>query len=384
MNRIVHSSPIGLSLSVSNGLAPFALSGAEREMGCEEWAWKFLRTNQRYRSLYKQAHLWQKANPNTRTGAAPFPDEHPYRTVYFSENSCRKQFGLSTWLDPNNESLPILEEGESWFSPLKSVIARPESIKGLEAVESLFGFRGHARQNNESIEIGASCSAGVWFLIDCSVPIDAQISSVKFLCEQYALQVREAKWKSSDFRLLNQPVVERIANNPLLYGHDFRIAMAGSEQLTDDNDAWRVLRIDILGQTSHQIKEGRKLLLDVRDNLLGQGLVVRQSFERLWRNLAGSSGRGRKSPTDGDRLKCYVLVAECIMAGITTPEQIIKTLADNGAGTMVPKEIPENWFLWLQKEPQEKRFNRYIKDAQAYVDEDYKWLVHSQVSSSVD
>ena len=368
---------VTLSLTVGKGYAPFALSANERLIDHEEWAWRFIRANPKYRFSYTEIHKWQRGNPSSRVGAADFPDVHPCRLVHHGETYCRKIYGLSTWLDPETEILPKLTDGESWFSPLKNVVARPESIAGLENNTGLFGYRNWVERQDQKFDVSSTRSAGVWFVIDCSVPIDAQLSSVRFLCEQYALQLRAAGFTAGRFNLVEKPKVARIDSREPYYAHDFQLAAGGSDQLEDDDEAWRLLRIDVLGNTIKQIKGGRSLLIKVHSKLMHDGLI-RPTNVRLWRSLTGSSGRGIGNPTDGDRLKCYLILAECQLAGLTSAAEIIDFLADKGAGSEVNSNISDDWNLWMERGARIKRFEQYMKETQDYLNQGYKWLIHSQ------
>ncbi len=370
--------PFSPSLSISTGYAPFELSRDERLMGHEDWAWRFLRLNPRYRTSYATAATWQRGNPDIRLGAAPFPDSRPERVHYYGEDFCRRKFGISTWLDPANVDLPPLEKGESWFAPLKSVIARPESISGLETNEGLFGYPTWVKRPDHKIELNGSRNAGIWFLIDCSVPLDAQFSSVEILCDRFASQIRSAGFTGSDFDLKDDPIVETIDASPTYSAHDFLLAHSASDQLEDDDDAWRLLRIDVLGRTLGQIKEGRKLLNLIHDRLIDDGVVTAPKHRRLWTNLAGSQGRGSGKPSDGNRLKCYVILAECQLEGIESPENIIDFLTERGAGSLVGSMLSEEMNHWLQRDVRVKRFGQRMDEVPEYIERGYKWLIHSQ------
>ena len=199
-----------LSLSVAPDLAPFALSKQEKEMTPEDWAWHFLRLNQDYRDAYSAALEKQTANPQSRTGMSRFRREYLHRTIYVDEQECRDRFGLSTWLDPKNHSLPELGDGRSWFAPLRAVCVRySPDLKAIDfsACDDLFGLLKQPARSGIKVDVrdgnGSRCkpslTAVIDFIVDVSVPLNGQMASVIWLTHRYAEMFRESVLSPSEF-----------------------------------------------------------------------------------------------------------------------------------------------------------------------------------------
>ena len=127
-----------LSLRIAGLNAPFTLSGLERDFGPEEWAWQFLRLNTGYQREYAQALANRDPDETCPSGALDCRHMHPERKILASELLCRRQFGLSTWLDPNAMQLPVLKDGESWFYPLTKSVDSPEEPSLRLPLEGVF------------------------------------------------------------------------------------------------------------------------------------------------------------------------------------------------------------------------------------------------------
>ena len=154
------------SLSLADGAYPFAISDGERMSG-DQWAWRFLRLNPRYRydfglqlkerptllGKYTRANVAQKAeifseqnfqeldaryftlHGKTLSDNCTWPELNRVslsaalkETPNFNPDSdlemlkvrnlsCSQEFGISYWFDPNDINLPPLGPELSWFFP---------------------------------------------------------------------------------------------------------------------------------------------------------------------------------------------------------------------------------------------------------------------------
>ena len=378
------------SLSVGTGLVPFALSSNERKMAPEEWAWRFLRLNQDYQKAYSDALEKQQASQDSQNGSTRFHEAHHLRKIFVDERDCRDRFGLSTWLDPSLNSLPVLPEGQSWFAPLRAVsVDLPRTISIQNGLFGLLSERPRPRQIVEVRVKGQQAtiplrSAEAVFSIDCRVPIDGQLASVSFLAEQYAKLSRTAGLKASSFECI--PADRWLDAIPLQDGTTLfcdlhRASKSLLKKLGNDVNKNRIdlvkqISVNLARPPSGQLKKWRMHLLAYQEWLIGIGLVA-IPIKRLWLRLAMTSGRKTGSPSDGHRLKAYVMISECHLAKISNRNEILRILKAKGAqSAQQAASLSDDWTEYLHGRAE--RIDAYAAEAKAYISANYMWLVHSQ------
>lgn len=396
-----------LSLSVAPDLAPFALSKQEKEMTPEDWAWHFLRLNQDYRDAYSAALEKQTANPQSRTGMSRFRREYLHRTIYVDEQECRDRFGLSTWLDPKNHSLPELGDGQSWFAPLRAVCVRySPDLKAIDfsACDDLFGLLKQPARRGIKIDLHdgngsrrkPSLSAAIDFIVDVSVPLNGQMASVIWLTQRYKEMFRQSGLSPSDFdKEIIKPwmVVGEFESpsgekrDPLFANKPARQPQRAPGSTTEAGNEDKLLivnsvkdpdiHINLARSVGKQLSGYDSLVAYKRRWLIDQDLIEKPPHERLWLRLGTTRGRGAGTPMDGHTLKAYVIISECHREGATTPDDVFSMLESNGAKKR--DSFARLSFEWSEyTKTRANRFKEYAESAKAYIEEDYKWLVHAQ------
>jgi hypothetical protein len=444
-----------ISMRVSGGSQCFALVDFEKSMGPDDWAWSFLRLNKKYRAAYQAINdmvRQERTQQEIEMGWHPTHSKARFdRKIHFVDlHICESTFGLSAWLDPELTDLPSLGEGDSWFAPLKSIIAEPrfdalkkktfgyqvlhkylESESGMLAAvqKHLIQEEILRRQRREilpsdtqkldvpiytpvppssknssiggnpkkplgrNVQMDASArypdadtqtrrwmDASVWFLIDCTVPPDGQIDSIRAIAHKFSDQMAEGGLSSTAFEQ-DEFKIETIKDGSWASQISLPIARATTpafKSKSDQNirDAWRLARICLMGQLSSELEKARLGLVREHESLVKSGLAEKPLQQRFHPVLAGNhEGVGR----DGSTLKAYLVMAEFNSAGITDSKEIIKALAKMGAGSELPKTEKRNGNPWLEDiEERAILFDNHAKRGQAYVDGGYKWLIHTQ------
>jgi hypothetical protein len=376
---------VNFSLSVGRAYSPFSLTESEGELGPDDWAWRFLRLGADYRQAYLDAKNKQDENPQSRTGAAKYSDVNEHRTVFVDEQSCRETFGLSTWRDPELSFLPRLGDGASWFSPLRSVVVDPASARTGIDFNVGHGVFGLLKRRIEPCLIverlyGSKVSASISFSVDCSVPPDGQLKSVKSIATQYARQLRLAGRTADEFASDRGLII--LGRGNLFSRSEFRAVLASASPNHNPEEFWRLIGIDVVGNPGRYYEKYRSLLLKEYKSLVKAKLAKEPDHWRFWPRLSDSQGRGAGSPSDGHTLKAYVMIAECVTAGIVDSRKILAVLEGEGAGSEMPKQLPDGWHGWAAKGPRTARFDLYKESAAKYVKAGYKWLIHSQNPAS--
>jgi hypothetical protein len=386
-----------LSLSVAKGAKCFEFESDEWALKPDDWAWRFLRLNPEYRQAFDEAtekHIEKTRTMQGDSKSSPMPPGYSVNDaredLVINVEYCRNTFGLSAWLDPNQPNLPKLNDGESWFAPLMSVIAEPR----FDALEvGTFGYRVRhrylehqrgpfvANEPSRSQLLSSNHSepwmdSTVSFAVDCSVPVDGQLATIAYIADKYAAEMREGKLPKSAF-YSDVPTVKPLKGDRLFAGTRFRPPYCPTDKLSNTADAWRVVRFSLVGHPLRDIEKCRAKLQKEREMLLNEKLVEAPFLGKYRPYLDGSvDGIGM----DGRSLKAFVILAECWKKGITKSADIIDLLTNKGAGREVKGESPtvkiSSW-----EAGRDKRINLYnghAKRANAYVLGGYKWLIHSQ------
>ena len=305
--------PVKLSFSVGKGRKCFELTPKEKdEMGMkpDDWAWRFLRLNEEYRQAYADAdaRARQAALTDSAMKGCPKPPDYvlPSQRVTFNVAECRQRFGLSTWLDPEELVLPSLEDGESWFAPLMSVVAETR----FSALKStLFGYKvlhkhlevGSTTNNPPYKARGMESSASkkrhpwmdgsVWFAIDCSIPPDGQLASIDFIAKQYADEMRKENLTKFHY-YQEEPVIQALSIEPDFAGIKFRAPFASNAIAPVSFETWRMLRIGLVGPHVRDIEICRLALKNAHLELVAAALVGTPFKDKFKIDLEGNYENG--------------------------------------------------------------------------------------------
>lgn len=379
---------VRLSLTVATGARCFDLVEDESKLGPEDWAWRFLRLSLDYQMAYGRACA------KIRDNLGPKPPEIAQmgtafiglnRKVSVDEQLCRDRFGLSAWLDPNLIELPMLNDEGSWFAPLKSIVAEPrfDALKpnpfGYRVVHKYLEHRAGNGLSTEGRPAEFERASGrqpwmdatVWFAVDCSVPPDGQIATIHAIARQYALEMREGQLTASAF-YYEQPEVCSLPEYPPFSEVSLPKARAATSVGSNDVAVWRLAKISLIGPVSQDIKECRALLQKEHEAIVASNLA-KKPFQQRFRPFLDGTREG--VGMDGSTLKAYLTIAEFLAKNVTKSSQIISELAKRGAG----ESGPGGKSGWLADQFERTvLFDAHAKRAKAYVDEGYKWLVHSQ------
>lgn len=387
-----------LTMKINFGARCFDLSIEEKSMKPDDWAWRFLRLNKQYQSAYRETVNKRQLAISEGTPRSILNlhfvnnSSEAHRTVLLDEDICRETFGLSTWLDPELEGLPTLDPGDSWFSPLKAVIAE-QRFEGLKT--SVFGYRvlnKHLEHAAVSKKVNAKdqpehhlagpdeprrpwMDASVWFLIDCSVPPDGQVDSIKCIAEKYASHMKD--WKLTSTAFVHEACeIESIADQGWVSSISLPVAAATTNRDSVSKETWRLAKVCLVGPFLSELEKCRYRLIREHESMVKSNFAVKPFQQRFRQFLDGTAdGVGR----DGSTLKAYLVIAEFNAAGITDSREIIKTLAKMGAGSELPKPEKSTHNPWLDDiEERAILFDNHAKRGQAFVYGGYKWLIHTQ------
>ena len=390
---VVQIPDIDLTVQIDPGQRCFDLNEEEKLMGPDDWAWRFLRLNKRYQNSYLEAYGKRRLVID-EAGFRPKPISwnleilpEMIRTVPVDEHICRDCFGISTWLDPKRKDLPKLPKGDSWFSPLKCVISEPR----FEALKhDIFGYQvldkhlepvvaPPKKLTSEYVKSGTvrrpQMDASVWFLIDCTIPPDGQVESIRNIAEKFASHKENWKLTSKDF-VHEDCKIERIADQGWVAAISLPNAAATISRDSESKETWRLARVCLTGPILSELEKCRVGLLREHESVVKSKLAAKPFQQRFRPFLDGTAdGVG----LDGNALKAYLVIAEFNEAGITDSEEIIKALANMGAGSKLPRPEKSDRNPWLNDiEERAILFDNHAKRGQAYIDGGYKWLIHSQ------
>jgi integrase len=139
------------------------------------------------------------------------------------------------------------------------------------------------------------------------------------------------------------------------------------------------VHIDLFGNCNSQINKSERLLKAHHKQLVARRIGKPPAMDRLWLRLASTMGRAVGSPTDGNRLKAYVLLAELEMNGISVGTEIVDELTKLGMGSKGSiKQTPGIWTDFISTSNRSSRFEKYLSEAKKFCSQDYKWLIHTQ------
>lgn len=362
-----------LSLSLVPGNVPFKLEGRENYFGPEDWAWQFLRMNRSYEAAYLEAKAQGKTRKKSERhftdGSLHARLREPTRGILELEAICRSKFGASTWLDPKNKKLPKLVEDASWFFPLsmaRPIFPGPWTPTISENIFSYGELPERSTRNQIVINHDSDdCPSALWFLIDCSKPIESQILGIRVYAKYYArwLQCKlpTAKKTNAEQRMLT------LDNYLVQYGLNKShrdVEDASSDTQTKDTVEW-VIFLDVLGPIMKQLDGYAK------DLAKGPLRLIQKSF--LPRNPRTPSRRvGNLEVSDGNIYKSMVITAQLTKAGLDPFK--IERLLWNHSGKKREKDDP--WLPWIEE--REARIRDYAKMSHDFIEEGYRWIVQAQ------
>jgi hypothetical protein len=230
-------------------------------------------------------------------------------------------------------------------------------------------------------------TAGVWFVIDCSVPVDGQFESIRLLSKIYAQELRSLRHTKSDFKHKSDTMIASTHTfkdgTPRIIQNRFPKSSLPAALLNDDATSLilssMAVHIDLFGNSNSQINKSERLLKAHHKQLVARRIGKPPTMDRLWLRLASTKGRAVGSPTDGNRLKAYVLLAELDMNGISVGTEIVDELTKLGMGSKGSiKQTPDIWTDFVSTSNRSSRFEKYLSEAKKFCSQDYKWLIHTQ------
>jgi len=390
-----------LSLKIKPGDTPFELIESETLLGPEDWAWQFLRLNQDYRQAYSRAKEKQR---NTESGETRQPGRivlrYKQRTILADEDDCRKTFGLSTWLAPEETRLPKLEPGLSWFYPLSPidisathVVAPQLAAPNIDTTNTEVAFYvvtagvfGRPQEGNSENVFGDGERLQyrhpyLFFLIDSSVPPAGQLLEIEnfvgFVRKRLANAVctLPPPFRKGRTRAETGVLTERLASR-IYFPSLPPVAppLAPGEKTCDPNALWSVARLDFRAPLKENINFIRGRLTERHQKLVAAHVAASPPRERFRRELSA------QKQTDGHSLKAYAVIAELqqIAGRDLTPTEIEHVITErsrptNRERTVQPPDLLDDWLA-----DRVGRITGYIKEARRYVDGDYRWLIYSQ------
>lgn len=398
-----------LSLKIAPGDAPFDLLGKETRLRPEDWAWQFLRLNDDYRTAHKTAQEKQQHEKGSETRKpGRIVLRHACRSILADEDICRSSFGLSAWLDPNQTRLPVLDRGESWFSPLSPIGITsthvgfvpshiPPHLAALRInpvhTEMAFyvvtsGLFGRAEKHNVENVTGGPLRyqrPHLFFLVDSSVPPAGQLLEIEnfvgYIRKRMATAVCTAPPPFRGRR--TQATVEALNERLALAFPSLRQVvhpLAPGGKPCDTGAVWSVAKLDFRVPLKENIATIRRHLTRRHEELVAAGVAASPPWERFRRELSAPKQTDDVAPTDGHSLKAYAVIAELrqIAERDLTPaeiEHIIKERSRHDDDKR-PAEPPPLWDGWLANRVD--RISSYIEHARRLVAGDYRWLIYTQ------
>jgi hypothetical protein len=384
--------PEGLTLPLLAGDQPFALSGEEKGLSPDDWAWLFLSLNDAYRAAYAAYRDKYDRRPRGSTPKASLLSRYIFdaddrKMMPDEDGFSAHAFGIAAWLSPSVDRLPKINNG-SWFFPLKRVGSTshftpensdrpypyrtsPYSRKNSDVhqfiTETPFGYCLRAKAplcKPQDIYTGMKRN---WILtvIDCRIPPAAQVEAARNLAGLICKLSEIRATDSASPRVLVDPSYADVISNTKLQMHNFASKAwanlpAGMHTLAIDSHSF--LAADI-GTALVQLNEKHQALIKkkqaarppLRDLRFKSSLPAVKDKDGIVRN-------------GGSRLKALHVIAELTDRGVSKKQIAEITRTDsNGNGYQ---------FLW-QKEFEEEISN-YIDDAKVLVEGGYRWLVQAQ------
>lgn len=261
---------------------PFALTNAEREFTCDDWAWQFLNLNSRYKEAFSAA-CGKAGDPRRPApGLAPsrfFIDRTSVRLAdgSISSRACANEFRLAAFLDPAHEMLPPLKDGFSWFFPLaklKHAYVRDEHDRNptweplesnlyLEQFRTPFGYRiPPLTDDMKLLNPGPHTPCYICVPIDCSVSPDAQVQSLALVAKSIRVTLRSVgRITARDRAKLTGWQVADIADSDVLSKNVLVTCADAGVASGNLSTRWKAVSIDVLAPVERQLLACRRELL---------------------------------------------------------------------------------------------------------------------------
>ncbi|MEO6921750.1 MAG: hypothetical protein ABI171_22290 [Collimonas sp.] len=377
-----------LSLKIATPERPFELVGNEENFGPEDWAWFFLRKNEKYITSYLEHKQKTRKDP-VRKLMGSLKQSSKVKALEIFDHA---HFGLSDWVNPS-ELLPELGKNESWFFPLKNLVLEnyglvsdyPEKYLISDTVHqqgrypflaskaNAFGYK--TPDTNEWNE-RAFEEPGIelmWVAVDCSVPVKGQMTSLLSLAK---INRNYLSKKSNINQFKKSPAmqhaVERISECNIFNHFNFT-PVTGAPESQLSLESWRAVRINLLGNLVEQVGACEIKLNDIHKEAVKQKLAT-VPHRRLRTDLPNvQSGNSRGN--GGHYLKAILTVYELHDQGWDDHEIL--------HCTHIARIDPETERANLHKQNAWKikfgsDLDDHIATAKRYVEGDYRWLIHIQ------
>lgn len=405
-----HCNWVRKDLKLTPGILIFELNEEESNNRPDDWAWSFLRLNDAYQKAYEAQALDQDDElflELAEQGISGIKSD--------VDGSCAKDFGLSAWLPPSLQRLPtFLRAKDSWFFPLKRPIAedyrrlevgkeqyrRPwtrytpklDKFPHILANEDLFGYRApltvpiptlalrrsprvpHSQYIKAPAPFDASTISLVWGAIDCSIPVNGQVSALSDLAQVMRSALMAEKWMTK--KKTKNVAIQSINKSDAFAHMNFLRAEKASEKVTDLRTVWRAVMIDSLAPIGRQRKFLLGQLKKIHVDLIEKGLAQQPHSLRFKKKLSfnhRSQAGEIVTSSGGSYLKALLILAQLSQNGYTDPTEVAQIIGlHSTSGRYVAA-----WALHFEND-----LSRYIGDAQDMIRDGYRHLVHEQKPDS--
>jgi hypothetical protein len=389
------NNPEGLTLPLSTGDQPFALSDEEKCLSADDWAWLFLSLNEDYRAAYADYRNRYNLQPRGSAPNRPQLSRHVFEAdnremMSDDDGYAARVFGIAAWLSPSMARLPEIANG-SWFFPLKRFGSAndfpPKSsdrphlhrtlryTKGDSALHPLitenpFGYCLSTKAPLcTPLDVYVSAQRN-WILtvIDCRIPPAAQVATARHLANLTRRLLKDSRSReSSDTspRILIDASHEEVSSYAKL-----KTATYGANSWANLPEGMHVLAINSREYLASDIAAAL-----VQLNKKHQALVKAKKADRSpLRDLRFKSSLPSSRDKDGvirdggSRLKALHVIAELTDRGVSQNQiaQITCTQASSNCEE-------HTWRLIFRNE-----ISNYIDDATELVTGGYRWLVQAQ------
>jgi len=366
---------------------PFALSDTEKAFGIDDTTWQFLRISDEYRKAFRLVSKMPNHQDALETILNCLDSPLSVRIASAQDTTCWQKFGIAAWLDPDHELLPELHDGDSWFFPLKRPVQEdfrrkdvgvepPEEIVGpvpvsyplLLVEETPFGYRRIRRSGPDA----RYASRAICVAIDCSVPPNAQISTLEVLAYKH----REY-WTGDGIQTTHavDVVVADVDSDTMFSRMKFRRAHVLGVTKTDTAHLWRVVCIDTLGAIGKQISKCRtELQAAYRENR--ENNIFEDSWPERFLHQIPPAPKHGKAPKDSSMLKALIRLAQEVGSeDYERDPHLVNNIAKKidlyPEGTARPE-----WSKYFHEQMQ----TLHLPLAQRLKNGLYKWLVHAEIT----
>jgi hypothetical protein len=369
---------------------PFALTDADKEFSCDDWAWQFLRLNSRYQEAFSAACDEAGGPRGPSPGPAPsrfFVDRHSVSLAdgKISSRECANEFSLAAFLDPAHKTLPPLKEEFSWFFPLtesKHAYVRDEHDRNptweplesdlyLKQFRTPFGYRIPPLTDDvKLLNPGPHAPCHICVPIDCSVSPDAQLRSLDMVAKSVRTTLRSiGRVTARDQAKLSGWRVTNIADSDALSKNALATYPDASSTSGVPSTRWKAVSIDVLAPVERQIQACKQ------DLLAAQQRHHQSLDDPLWLLRFPSSIRQCPEP-DYNYLKTLLSIARHPATGSFDGDPSLADEIVRGVGIRPASRTCPPWLeYFLSAAP------LHVRRAQALINGDHTLLVHGQVTA---